>query len=218
MVNPGTPTLGDGFRMFNPVSSPEIIVYEGNPVVAWFENGNTEIYIAQWSGSEWLLLGSGTITEGLLTAVRMTATSSDLYVAYTISDSEVNLSVNQYDGSNWYELPAAQNQLKTNVSTADIAIYNGEPILAFTENNQLTVKMYSDRAVSDQSAEISVNSIIKVAPNPVKNDFTIDLGQMYTDVSLKVMSITGQVIIHQEYGMGRPYSRHFRSNIRFIFI
>ena len=32
--------LGDGFRMNNPVSNPEIVLYKGNPVVGWFENAS----------------------------------------------------------------------------------------------------------------------------------------------------------------------------------
>lgn len=191
--------LGDGFRMSNPVSSPEIVVYNGMPVVAWLENGNTELYIAKWSGSEWLLIGSGTVAEGLMLSVRMAVSSSNLYVLYTLSGAANSLSINRYDGSNWFELPEVQDKQDFDVSTADIAIYNNMPVVAYIENNQLVVKTYSNKAVSDQTTRISSDPIIKAYPNPVKNEFTIDLGQTYTNVRVKVISITGQVVSLQYY-------------------
>lgn len=190
--------LGDGFRYNNPVSNPEIVVYEGKPVVAWFENSNTELLVAEWSGSEWLLIGYDEITTGYFSAIRMAASNSDLYVVYTINDAAVNISVNHWDGSNWVGLPEVQDQSNANIGTADIALYNNKPVVAFTENNQLKVKIYSTNGLGIDT-QIPNNPLISCFPNPCQKDFTIDLGQRYENVSFKIKNMAGQVIMYKEF-------------------
>jgi hypothetical protein len=36
-------------------SNPEIVLYSGDPVVAWEEDSGSNIYIAKWNGSEWII-------------------------------------------------------------------------------------------------------------------------------------------------------------------
>jgi len=190
--------LGSGFRYNNPVSNPEIVVYNGQPVVAWIENGGTELLVAEWNGTEWLLIGYDEISEGNLSSIRMTSYSTDLYVIYLINDAEVNISLNHWDGTNWYGLPSIQDQLNTNVGTADIAIYGDEPVVAFTENNQLKVKIYSSSGFDIASLSLD-QPLISCFPNPIQNDFNIDLGNVYKDVYLKITDITGKLILEKEY-------------------
>lgn len=191
--------LGDGFRMYNPVSDPEITLYQGKPVVGWTENGGTEIFVAEWSGSEWLLIGSGTISEGTLNTIRMAVTDTDLYLVYTLSDAPANISVNRYDGSEWYELPAVQDQPAAGVSTADIAIYNGAPVVAYTENNQLNVKIYADQALSGPVDRIQGHPPVRFYPNPFQNNYSIDLGREYDHVRVRIMNSSCQVLVHHEF-------------------
>lgn len=190
--------LGDGFRYNYPVANPEIVVYDGKPVVAWLENGNTELIVAEWSGTEWLLIGYDETATGSFTAIRMAASNSDLYVVYTVSDVEINISVNQWDGSNWIGLPIVQDQANANIGTADIALYENEPVIAFTENNQLKVKIYSSSGFGIYT-NLPDLPLISCFPNPCQNEFTIDLGQSYQNVSYKVKNITGQVITYKKF-------------------
>jgi hypothetical protein len=190
--------LGDGFRMYGAVSSPEIVVFNGTPVVAWFESDFTEIYIAEWNGSDWMVLGEGEIETGIYNTIRMECSLSDLYIAYTIMNADTNIFVNRYDGYNWYLLPPVQNQANSNIGTADIALYYNDPVVAFTENNQLQVKIYTDSFGLDHDGLNTTGSPINFFPNPFHENFTIDLGMMYHDVSYEIKDITGKRVNYKE--------------------
>ena len=192
--------LGDGFRMYNPVSNPEIVLYKGNPVVGWFENANTELYIAEWNGSEWLVLGAGIAPKGSFYSLRMEASSEYLYVTYATTESDTAISVNLYDGEFWYELPPAQNHLGSNIGTVDIAVHNEEPVVAFTENNLLTVKKFTSNTITGNEDVRSVSAQFLCYPNPTYDLITIHAVKTGNHV-LKLTSLTGQVV-HQQHFSG----------------
>ena len=190
--------LGDGFRMNNPVSNPEIVLYKGNPVVGWFENASKELYIAEWDGSEWWVIGAGTVTTGNFYSLRMAASASNLFVTYATTESDTAISVNLYDGETWYEMPPAQNYLNSNIGTVDIAVHNEEPVVAFTENNLLTVKKYSFNSVTNTNERTADIPGITCFPNPTQGIINIQT-QETGDHSIKVSCLTGQVIYHQDF-------------------
>jgi hypothetical protein len=190
--------LGDGFRMFNPVSNPEIVLYKGNPVVGWLENASQELYIAEWDGSEWWVIGTGTVTTGNFFSLRMAASTSNLFVTYATTESDTAISVNLYDGENWYGMPPAQNYLNSDIGTVDIALHNEEPVVAFTENNILTVKKYSYNSVTGTENQSKDLQLLTCFPNPASDKITI-----YTrgsgGHSMRISSLTGQVIYQQGF-------------------
>lgn len=190
--------LGDGFRMNNPVSNPEIVIYMDNPVVGWFENASQELYIAEWDGSKWWVIGTGTVTTGNFFSLRMAASSSNLFVTYATTESDTAISVNLYDGENWYGMPPVQNYLNSDIGTVDIAIHNEEPVVAFTENNLLTVKKYSYNSVTGIEKKAKDLQLLTCFPNPASDNITI-----YTrgsgGHSMRISSLTGQVIYRQGF-------------------
>jgi len=197
--------LGDGFRMGADATAhnPEIVLSSGMPVVAWLENSGTEVYIAKWNG-EWELIGSATLTEGSASRIRMesksTQFSSTLYVMYTIDNAENNISLNSFDGSNWYTYPSVQDVSNSTISSADIALYKGEPVVAYTQDGKLRVKVYSgDNPISGE-IEISGKQEIKCYPNPMNEYFTVDLGRSYSGLRYDIVSITGTRMVRKEVG------------------
>ncbi len=190
--------LGEGFRMGTDAtaSNPEIALFNGKPVVAWLENSGTEIYVAEWSGEEWLLIGSEIITGGSMADIRMTS-GSRLYIVYTINDTEKNISVNSFDGSDWYEYPSVQDKFSTSITTADIAVYRNDPVVAFTQEGILTVKIYTDSNPTN-GFSLSNDPLIKCYPNPFEEYFTVDLGKTYPNISYEIKSITGCRLVRKE--------------------
>jgi len=190
--------LGDGFRMSNPVSNPEIVLYKGNPVVGWLENSSQELYIAEWDGSEWWIIGAGSVTTGNFYSLRMAASSTNLFVTYATTESDTAISVNLYDGENWYEMPPAQNYLNSNIGTVDIAVHEEEPVVAFTENNLLTVKKYSYNSVTSADEGSFDIPVMTCFPNPTYG--MINLQTRETGVhSISVSSLTGQIVYNKVF-------------------
>jgi hypothetical protein len=190
--------LGEGFRMYNPVSHPEIVLYRGTPVVGWFENANTEIYIAEWNGSQWMVLGAGSIPTGSLFSLRMAASSSNLFVTYANTESDTAISVNLYDGELWYEMPPVQNYMKSDIGTVDIAVHNEEPVVAFTENNLLTVKKFTSTSITNTEETVASPLSLRCFPNPTQKITTIQTKE--TGVySLEIFSLTGQVLHREDF-------------------
>jgi hypothetical protein len=190
--------LGDGFRMYNPVSNPEIVLYKGNPVVAWLENANMELYIAEWDGSEWWVIGAGSVTTGNLYSLRMAASSSNLFVTYASTESDTAISVNLYDGETWYGMPMVQNYLNSNIGTVDIAVHNEEPVVAFTENKLLTIKKFTSSTITNTDQAITSPVSLTCFPNPTHDMITVQTKESGR-YSMEIYSITGQIIHRQDF-------------------
>jgi hypothetical protein len=190
--------LGDGFWMYNPVSNPEIVLYKGNPVVGWLENASKELYIAEWDGSEWWIIGAGSVNSGNIYSLRMAASFSSLFVTYASTESDTAISVNLYDGENWYGMPPAQNYLNSDIGTVDIAVHNEEPVVAFTENKLLTIKKYSFSSVTSTDERSADIPFMTCFPNPAFDLITIQTKESGVH-SMKLSSLTGQVIHRQEF-------------------
>ena len=190
--------LGEGFRMYNPVSHPEIVLYKGVPVVGWFENANTEIYIAEWNGSAWMVLGQGTIPTGSLYSLRMSASASYLYVTYASTESDTAISVNLYDGEFWYNMPPVQDYLTSDIGTVDIAVHNEEPVVAFTENNLLKIKKFTSDPITHSNPVKTRQELFSCFPNPAHDVITIQTIEP-GEYSVEISAITGQTIFSQTF-------------------
>jgi hypothetical protein len=190
--------LGDGFRMYNPVSHPEIVLYKGNPVVGWFENANTEIYVAEWSDSTWIVLGTGSIPTGSLYSLRLSASESYLYVTYASTESDTAISVNLYDGEFWYGMPPVQDYLNSDIGTVDIAVHNEEPVVAFTENNQLTIKKYTSQPITHVDPINADQELFTFFPNPAQDVIHIKTAEP-GEYAVEISSLTGQIILRQTF-------------------
>jgi hypothetical protein len=185
--------LGEGFRMYNPVARPEIVLFQGRPIVAWLENENTELFVAEWDGSQWMLIGTGTLDSGTFNTIRMGSSASELFLVYTTIDSGSEISVNLYDGQEWYGLPDVQNQGGSSISTADIAVHNNNPVVAFTEDNQLYVKKYSASSPTRVENRTTSTPGMQCFPNPTNGimEVTAPESGLYR---IELKSLTGQLM------------------------
>jgi hypothetical protein len=185
--------LGEGFRMNNPVARPEIVLFQGRPIVAWMENGNTELYLAEWNVDEWRLIGQAILDSGTYSSVRMASSASELFVVINSTDSGSELSVNLYDGADWYALPDVQNQSGSNISSADIAVHNNEPVVAFTENNLLYVKKYSASSPTQVAYRHLSTPKMQCFPNPTHGMIEVAAPESGSYI-IDIKSLTGQLI------------------------
>ena len=192
--------LGTGFRMYNPVSRPEIVLFQGTPIVAWLENGNTELYVAEWNGSQWMILGSASLVSETFGSVRMASSATELYVVITSSDPDNPLSVNSFDGENWYSLPDVHNYAGSSIGTADIAVQNEVPVVAFTENNQLVVKRYTNSPTGAENTPERASSV-SCYPNPTHGMLELEVAGSDRHL-IEITSLTGK-LIHTQTMQGR---------------
>jgi len=186
--------------MYNPVANPEIVLFQGTPVVAWLENGNTELYVAGWNGAQWMVLGSGSLAPEMFYSVRMAASATELFLVSTSSESDYGLSVNSFDGDNWYSLPVVQNYQGSNIGTVDVAVHNEIPVVAFTENNKLVVKSYAYSPTGAENAPEPA-SYLQCYPNPTTGMLELEVPE--SDLYLiEISSLTGK-LIHSQNMQGR---------------
>jgi hypothetical protein len=134
--------LGEFFRSGSNASNPEIVLYSGSPVVAWKENSGSDLYVAKWSGSEWLIFGADTISGGYFSSLRIAVSGTNLYAVYAKSTGSPHIDVSKWNGSEWSTLDDPSESTSSTISTVDITVHEGNPVIAFVENNVLKIKKY----------------------------------------------------------------------------
>jgi hypothetical protein len=126
---------GTGFRYNTTPQDPELALYDGDLAIAWLEDGQTTVYVARSDGNG-LPTGVGytETSTGFFGSVRIAAHGDDLYLAYVHATTIPTLYVDRYDGAGWSNvltrsLPGAAGTLPA----ADIAVYEGNPVVAYVE-------------------------------------------------------------------------------------
>ena len=194
--------LGEGFRMYNPVARPEIALFQGRPIVAWMENENTELYVAEWDGSQWWVIGSAALDYDAFNSIRMASSPSELFLITTSTESGSEISVNSYDGDQWYSLPDVQNVPGASIGTADIAVHNNDPVIAYTEDNKLVVKKLSESSPSGSENTDMDDHGLRCYPNPTNGIIEIMTPEsgMY---SIEIKSPNGQTLLSESFNGDR---------------
>ena len=129
-------------------SNPEIVLYSGDPVVAWEEDSGSNIYIAKWNGSEWIIFGVDTLPGGYFDSLRIATSATDLYAVYTKSTGLPRISVSKWNGIEWSSLDDPSESSSSTISTVEITVHEGQPVIAFVENNVLKVKKWNGGMIS----------------------------------------------------------------------
>lgn len=133
--------MGGSLTFSSNPARPEIVLLEGNPVVAWFEDSNTTVLLAHWDGTDWIYIGKASLGSSG-SNLRIAAYGTDLYVTYTITDSR-ELIVNKWNGSEWSALPYPTDpNVGGYINSADIAVYNGRACVAFVRDGSLEILQY----------------------------------------------------------------------------
>lgn len=123
-------------------SNPEIVLYSGYPVVAWAEDSGSNLYVAKWNGNDWIIFGADTIPGGYFSSLRISTSVTDLYAVYTKSTGSPRISVSKWNGIEWSNLDDPSESSSSTISTVEITVHEGNPVVAFVENNVLKVKKY----------------------------------------------------------------------------
>ena len=135
--------VGPGFTFVGDPVKPEIIVYQGAPVVAWMENAQTSLYVARFDGANWIAFGQDQVSSGFFGRVRMDVYQSDLYVLDVKSSATPPLTVSHWDGANWTVLPGALGSGDVPSATrGDIAVQNDGTVVAYISGGVMRVKKY----------------------------------------------------------------------------
>ena len=134
--------IGPCFRVADVPGRPRIVVLDGQPAVLWFESA-TGFFVARWNGAAWILIGTGTVPSG--SSVEMVARGSVMYVlTVTPSAASGKLLVEKWDGVSWTVVPGTIESSNSTLTldAYDIAVYEGNPVVAFIENGTLKVKRF----------------------------------------------------------------------------
>ena len=67
-----------------------------------------------------------------------------MYAAYARSSGTPQIDVSQWNGTDWRAMGDPSDSTSSTISTVDIAVHEGHPVVAFVENNVLKVKKYID--------------------------------------------------------------------------
>jgi hypothetical protein len=148
-----------------------------------------------------MVLGEGSIPTGSLYHLRISSSADYLYVAYASTESDTAISLNLYDGETWYEMPPVQNHWSSNIGTVDIAVHNEEPVVAFTENNLLTVKKFTNTSITSNENSMPVSRSLICYPNPAHSMITVQTHEA-GDHEMKLSFVTG-LVIHQQKFTGK---------------
>ena len=62
--------VGPGFTVSGDPTRPEIVIYDGAPVVVWLEDALTSLWVARFDGSNWMGLGTAQVASGFIGRIR----------------------------------------------------------------------------------------------------------------------------------------------------
>lgn len=119
----------------------------GQPYVAWVERsqaGSPQLYVKNWNGSAWSLVGSGSLNKDNNTgwafrpSLVADPTTSSLYVGWVEQQSlgqKAETYVAKYAGGTWTALGSSLNAdaLQGSAERVSLAVLNGQPVAAWGE-------------------------------------------------------------------------------------
>jgi len=121
----------------------------GQPYAAWVErtkSGNALLYVATWNGTNWTLVGSGTLNQNPVTgwafhpALVADSATNSLYVAWTEQATlgrKSQVFVSKYNDGGWVSLGGVLNvdSVQGSAQRVSLALLNGTPVAAWSEVN-----------------------------------------------------------------------------------
>jgi hypothetical protein len=124
-----------------------ITYFNGQPYAAWTERtqtGNAQLYVANWNGSTWNLVGAGALNQGGVNgwafhpSLVTDSTNTNLYIAWVEQTSlgkKAQVYVAQLISGAWTLLGSGLNAdpVQGSAQRASLAVYNGQPVVAWGE-------------------------------------------------------------------------------------
>ena len=164
--------FGYGFRMAAPPEDFQVAVYQGKPTAMWTEEAGKKLYIGQWNGSDWILLGQLGVTTGMFVSGRMVADGTNLYIVVSRYDNTPMILVNRFDGAAWSAYPSGfEMEPNTNVSSVDIALWQGYVLVSYCQSGKLIVVKHPESPgliVDGGTSELTLTGGGRLSINPVE--------------------------------------------------
>jgi hypothetical protein len=172
-----------------------------------FTDADSNEYVAKYNGAVWsepgAALGMGVNQE--IDAI-CTDASGSVYAGGIFYDVDGWEYVARYTNSSWSEL-AGSNDLRANLAIKSICTDRSGIIYAagtFTDSTGRSfVARYGFPAGID---ELSAAGALKLSPNPANNLVTISSGQNFSDATVRLVDLTGQVLIEKANQSGSKFT------------
>jgi hypothetical protein len=160
-VQKGTRTgityLGPCVRVAQPPSGVQIRVRAGKPTMVFREG--TSLYVAEWNGSGWNVVGSGTVNS--TTAVRIAVGGAKLAVlTMDATGPAPRVHVDSYDGTSWSAFPDGIEAAGSTLSDVDLAVHQGNAAVALLQSGKITILRY----VSPIAPTVATRWVMRPAP------------------------------------------------------
>ncbi len=188
--------------------------YYGNGV----DYGRARVFM--WNGSSWIQKGQN--LDGLRdidyygSEVGMNNSGNIIAVRGNFDGDGNNYGQGRatmyiYNGTNWVQLGSSVNgeSLGDDCGYALSFSASGDTIVIGSPKGPFeTYQTFAGQArvfLYDGPLYVSENNLVssKIYPNPTSGNFTIDLGKEYSDVSIEVVNMLGQVISSQKYSSAK---------------
>ena len=165
----------------NWANSPSITYLNGSPYVCWTERpltGLNQLYCAGWSGSSWVLVGSGSLnkdrTNGWSFAPSLINDGANLYVGWVEHDAgtRATVYVSEFAGGNWTALGSTLNGDPTlgSAQHMSLSLLDGQPLATWGEVNygstqQVFAKQWNDSSWTLLAGNDALNTIAIISGN-----------------------------------------------------
>lgn len=120
----------------------DIVLFQGQPVVAYKADDGRALWIARWSGSAWVNIGTDTVGAGLTFGrLRAAASATQLFVGFEVRGAEdYQIIVYEFKAPHWVAYPVPLDPAKAMACVfQDLVLLQGQAVAAYIEDGTLKV-------------------------------------------------------------------------------
>gem|GEM_PF-6676659 len=126
------PRLGGSLTPGGAPQGFDLVLYQGQPVIAWIENGGPSATVARWDGAQWIPIGAVQVTTGMIGRIQLAVHGQDLYALTVYSDPARGVTVDRYDGTSWSPVSGVLDPGDVpSFTTGDITVYQDQPVVIY---------------------------------------------------------------------------------------
>ncbi len=212
---------------------------DGNTIISAeseFKSGNGDrigrARIFSWNGTTWIQKGSnidgmGDFDKiGIRVAINSTANIIAIKGLLGVGGSsalEGNTRIFKFNGTNWVQLgQTIYGQTGDNsgfgleFSTTGNTISIGFPMSDSNGQDSGQMRVYKfDQPLNITESALEIGTLY---PNPTNGNFTIDLGKEYSDVTVQIYNILGQIISSEKYASANSITKEISNAAGVYFV
>ncbi|SRX73414.1 T9SS type A sorting domain-containing protein [Aequorivita antarctica] len=186
------------------------------------------VYVYNFNGANWVQVGQTLLGENALDGygnwINLNADGMFLAVAAPLYDSDRGLvKIYHFDGTSWLQygidlLGEAENEasgFSVQLSNDGQRVAIGAP---FNEENGFDAGQCRIYEFGTLGVEDNFLNRIRLYPNPSNGTFTIDLEKEYTDVTVKIYNMLGQIISSEKYALAKTIEKEITNAAGVYFV